>query len=290
MWLPAPSFYVLAVAVTIAVFFVIWRFLQEEREETPWIMAGLVASVVLSGAVILREVILRRARNRIFETQKRLDRSLKGVGLNSVVPDRPNKLTLERNSTILREIRQKSDAARVLGNMASGHKEVVELCERYLSINARELTKVGPGSPRLAPLLKGKDISEDLHRYHMLQWAEVEARSLGDQARVETKAADKVKVAGKALSVLDSVLQHYPDEPKLTASADALNEFIANVKISDWVEKAQKATFRGNYKQAKKHYNDALFFVGRYLSNLHGRDLTLAKINEELEKINHLEA
>jgi hypothetical protein len=80
----------LAVATTIAVFFLIWAVLREGAEDIPWIAAGLAASVVLGGAVFLREVVFRRARNRVLETQKRLDRSLKGVSLQAGSERRTN--------------------------------------------------------------------------------------------------------------------------------------------------------------------------------------------------------
>jgi tetratricopeptide (TPR) repeat protein len=285
LWLPASGFYVLAAAIAIGVFFVSWRLLQEGGDETPWIPAGLVASVILSSAVLLREVVLRRAGNRILKTQKQLDRNLKAVGHHSKNAERADKLTIERNSAILHEIRQKSDAANVLSTLPNAHREVFELCERYLGINSRELASVGTGSPRLAPLLKGRDVAEGIHRSHMLSWAEVEARSLGNEARSKSKTAEKIKFAKAALSIIETALEHYPDEAKLKESRDALDEFIASVKITDWIEKGQKAAFRGNYKQSIKHLKDALFFVSRH-PHIHDREQTLAKINEELEKSN----
>jgi hypothetical protein len=265
---------------------VVWGLLQEGGEETPWITAGLAGSIVLSGAAVLREVVFRRARNKILETQRQLDLNLRQI---TAASERSDKLTLEQNKAILREIRQKSDAARVLGSMPSGHREVLELCENYLVVNGRELAKVGPGSPRLASLLKGKELADDLHRYHMLRWAEVEARALSSEAGGKTKAAEKVKIAERALSAVELASKHYPDEPSLTASAAALNEFIAVTKVADWVERAERAVFRGNYNQAKKLYNDALFFIGRNSLPLDGRDLVADRINEELKKINVLE-
>jgi len=280
---------VLASAIAIAVFFVVWWALQEGGDETPWILAGLAACVVLSGEVLLREVVLRRLGNRRFDAEKHFDQNLKGMVARRSKGQRPDKLTIERNSAILREIRQKSDAANVLSTLSSAHREVFELCERYLGINSRELALVGSGSPRLAPLLKGRDVAEGIHRFHMLSWAEVEARSLGNEAKSSSKTAEKIKFARAALSIIETALEHYPEEEKLKESRDALDEFIAGVRIAEWMEKAQKASFRGNYKQSKKHLNDALFFISRH-PHIHGQELTLAKIDEELEKLNQIES
>lgn len=288
-WWPASSFYVFAAAVAIAVFFLVWGLLQETHEESPWIAAGLSASITLSGAVILREVVFRLVRNRQLERQKQLDRSLQGISSYAVATGRPNKLTIERNALVLREIRQKSEAARILSSMSSGHREVVDLCENYLAVNARELAHVGSGSPRLAALLRGKDVAEDLHRFHMLQWAEVEATSLSKEASSKAKSSEKIKAAGLAMSVLESALRHYPDDVKLNESAIALNQFIATVKVSELIEKAQKAAHKGNYKQAKKQYESALFLIDQHAREQPEGDLAVTRINEELAKIEQID-
>src|SRR5689334_3510143 len=66
-WLPASSFYVLAVAVAIFVFFVILAVFRDDGNEMPWATAGMVSSIILAGAVLLREVVLRGARNRLLD-------------------------------------------------------------------------------------------------------------------------------------------------------------------------------------------------------------------------------
>ena len=65
-WLPAISFYVLSVAVAIAVFFLTWAVLIEGGEQNPFIASGLLASLVLIAAVVVREVVLRNARKKYY--------------------------------------------------------------------------------------------------------------------------------------------------------------------------------------------------------------------------------
>jgi tetratricopeptide (TPR) repeat protein len=201
-----------------------------------------------------------------------------------------NKLTLEKNSELLHEIRVKSDAAKILGKLSDGHREVFEMCARYLAVNGRELTRVNPGSPRLAALLKGKDIAENFHKFHLLQWAEIEARNLTSEARSRSKVSDKIESAQKALSVVDSALKFYPNELNLRDSVEALTEFIASIKMSDWIDRAERAEFKKNYKHAKKLYMDALFFLERDSVNLENRDLAAEKIRTEIERIENLQA
>jgi len=101
-WLPASGFYVLAVAVAIFVFFVILAVFRDGVEEMPWAAAGIASSIVLAGAVLLREVVFRGARNRLLDTQRQLDRSLKATAgvRNGTIQD-PNKLTLEKNAGMI---------------------------------------------------------------------------------------------------------------------------------------------------------------------------------------------
>ncbi|MEP7074323.1 MAG: hypothetical protein ABI878_00820 [Acidobacteriota bacterium] len=288
--MPAASFYVLALAVAMAVFFAIWWIFREDGDESAIILGGCSASVVLGGAVLVRELVFRRARNRILINQERLDRNLKGVSLNaSINSARKDKLTLELNAVILREIKQKSEAARVLGVLASGHQEVFELCDRYLAVSSRELAIVGPGSPRLAALLKGKERAEEFHRFHMLRWAEIEAKALSGEAQSAVKMPARIQAAQRALTVVTIAAEHYPDDPNLTASGDAIREFLSSLKLSDRIEKAEKATSRRNYKQARKHYSEALRSLEKEIISENERTFAVARISDAVRRIEQLE-
>ena len=261
-WLPASNYYILAVAVTIAFFFLAWGILNDGHEETPWIPAGIGAAVVLASAVVLREIILREARNRFLATQREMDRNIKGI--ISRVPDRDaNKLTLERNAAILHEISTKSEAAKVLGRFAEGHREVFELCDEYLAAVRRELPNVGAGSPRIAALLRGTEVAGRYHYYHLLQWAEIESRTLTQEARKQDKIVGKLSSAQAALEVVDFALRSYPHEVTLLDSQKVLLALVSSMKISDLVERADRAAFKGNHKRALSLYQDALFVLQR---------------------------
>lgn len=287
-WLPASNYYILATSATIAFFFLIWGILHEGNEETPWIGAGIGASLVLGGAVFLREVVLRKARIRFLMEQRQLDSNIDNIPHNHNLP-RNNKITIEQNSAIIKEIRKKSEAANVLGHLSEGHHEVFEMCQAYLLMNSRELQNVGVGSPRLAALRRGKEIVSELHRFHLLQWAEIEAKSLTRDAKNQVSVADKIETAQKALTIIDSALQFYPQELNLQESETALKDFIASIKVTHWIEQAERSAFKGNYKRAISHYRDALFFLGRENVKNEEKDLIAEHINEEIEKIRELE-
>ena len=93
-WLPASNYYILAAAVAIASFFLVWGILHD-GDDAPWVPAGIGASLILIGAVFLREIVLRKARNRYLLAQKRLDFTLDSASLHTKNSAPEKKLTLE---------------------------------------------------------------------------------------------------------------------------------------------------------------------------------------------------
>lgn len=285
-WLPASNFYILAVSFAIAFFFLVWGILNEgSADETPWIPAGLGAAMVLSAAVIVREIVLREARRRYLSTQRQMDHSLKGIA-HKVRGNEPPKLTLERNAAVLHEISKKSEAAKVLGRFSEGHREVFELCDEYLAAVTRELPTVGAGSPRIAALRRGTQVAARLHHYHMLHWAEIETRELTREASKRDKISSKLESAQGALEVVDFALRSYPDEGTLLDSRHVLLELVSTIKATDLIERADRAAFKGNPKRALGLYQDALFLLQRQDPDMQ-RDVTV-HVSEEIEKLKEL--
>lgn len=289
-WLPASNYYVLAVSAAVACFFLIWGAFHESGDETPWVGAGLAASFVLGAAFLLREVILRKARARYLQAQKLLDFNISGasVGLSYGIQN-PNKLTLEKNAAILKDIRRKSDAAKILAKLPDGHLEVFEICEEYLSLSKNELKTVGVGSPRLAALRRGREIVKQLHRFHLLEWAEMEARYFTQAAQNNVTINERLEATQKAFGVIHKAMQFYPNEAHLKNSEDALKEFVATIKVSHFVEQAERSAFKGNYPLAADHYRDALFYLGRDNIRNEEREAIAEKIASEIEKLQKLE-
>lgn len=286
-WLPASNYYVLASAAAIAAFFLVWGTMHDGGDETPFVPAGLVASLVLGITVILREIILRKVRNRYLASQ-RLDQTLRFAPVRQVGVRDPARLTLERNAAILNEITLKSEAAKVLGRLAESHREVFDLCEEYLAATARELPTVAVGSPRLAALRRGNAIVGEYHHYHLLQWAEIQSRTHTQEANNNAKMSEKLNSARQALGVVDFALKYYPEDPSLKESERFLRGIIASIHVSDYIEKAERASFKGNNKRAISLYKDALFHLGRggAAENEHGR--MAEKINQEIERLRRL--
>jgi hypothetical protein len=288
-WLPASNYYILTAALAILFFFLIWGILHDGNDEMPWVGAGIGASFILGGAVFLREVVLRHARSRYINAERRLDNNIAALPLANHAAHDPNKLTLEKNAAIIKQIKQKSDAAKVLGKLSNGHLEVFEICNEYLLLSKDELRKVAVGSPRIAALRKGREIVKNLHRFHLLEWAEIEARSLTRDAKNNVTINEKLEASQKALDVIHTALEYYPDEMHLIKSEEALTEFVATIKISHWIEQAERSAFKGNYKKAVGFYQDALFYLNRENFQTRERQLLYENINAEIDKIRGLE-
>ena len=288
-WLPASNYYVFSIAVSAAFFFLVWGILHDGGEETPWITSGISASMLLCGAVILREVIFRRARNRFLRQQKRMDTSVFNAYSRFGENRGQHKLTLEMNASILNQIRQKSEAAQVLNKFSSCHREVFELCGEYLVRNEVELKGVSAGSPRLAALLKGRAAATGYHRFHMLKWAEIESRSMTNDATSRVNKNEKIEAAQNALNVIEVALASYPSETSLLESRELLSEMVVSIKVSHWVERAERAAFKGDYAKAKSLYRDALFYLGRDNIFNDDREQAAALINAEIDRIRLLE-
>jgi hypothetical protein len=105
-WLPASNYYTLAAAIAIAFFLFFVGILYEGGEDLPWIPAAIGAGVLLTGAAVLREMVLKRARNNFLLAQQRLDANLnKVVPLVSVNND-ASKLSLQQNTEIIKAIQR----------------------------------------------------------------------------------------------------------------------------------------------------------------------------------------
>lgn len=287
-WLPASGFYALTTAVVIIVFFLVWGFLHEGGEEIPWIPAGVVAGFVLGAAVFLREIVLRKARQRVLLIQRRLDYNLQNVPLQKLPNRTAHKLSVEKNAAVINNIREKSEAAKILGKLPDGHREVFEICNEYLRVNEIEVENAGIGSPRLAALRRGREIVKDIHRYHLLSWAQIESRTLTQKVKNSSSVSAKLETAQTALSILDSALRYYPNETQLMESENALKEFIASIKISHLIEQAEKSAFKKNYKRAINHYKDVLYFLARENVQSIEKDVIADKINREIESLKEM--
>jgi len=200
------------------------------------------------------------------------------------------KLTIEINNAIIREIKQKSDAANMLSRFSAGHREVFELCSDYVARNEGELKTINAGSPRLAALLRGRTTVLELHRYHLLRWAEIEARNLTNESMSRGTTLQKVEAAQSALNVVDSALASYPAEKSLLDSRDVLEDLLLSVRIAELMENAERFAYEGQNAEAVACYKDALYELGRRGPETPERIQAANRINVEIESLRGVDA
>jgi hypothetical protein len=284
-WFSPLNYYILTVAITIASFFTIWGVLHGLEDEMPWITAGIAASLVMISSVILRELILRKIYQKKGLVQNRLDYGIKSVYKikeNNVKSDR---LTLQRNAEVLREIERKSKASKSFAKISASHLEVFEMCEAYLQKSNRELGGINKSSPRFAALSIGQKRIKELRRFHLMSWAALESQSFIQHSKVQQTINEKLENANRALEILDTAIQIYPQEQNLLESVEAIRDYIVSIKVNHWIEQAERAAFKENNKRAISHYKDALFFLARENERTPERELMAEKINLEIEKL-----
>lgn len=284
--LPATGYYGMAAAASGGVFILVFSLLQDNGSEYAVFWACASAITGISIAILLREIVLRTARERLIAARQQLDSNIRrAMAANGTAPIQGRKLTLEQNAEMIRVIRKKSDAAKIFGGIAQGHREVFDLCENYLVAIRREMPKVGAGSPRIAAFRRGEKLVRGAHRFHLLRWAEIEARLLTRKAAEITRIGEKLAVSREALDVVGFALRHYPNEADLRDSEAVLHEHIESLTIADLLERAEKAALRGNAKRAEGFYKEAADLLSANGNVSPDRQEALRKITIEIEKL-----
>jgi hypothetical protein len=280
-WIPGSNYFALTFSFAVAVFFIILGVLHEENEDFSFVFAGICFCAVVVTAVVVRGKLLLRYQMRLMNLQENFSVNVKKQ--NKSVP--ANKLSLEQNNAILKDIERKSKAADVLGKLTEAHWEVFELCNNYLEIAEKELATVGAGSPRIPALRSGSKKIRKLHKHHLMVWAANESKLYTQESRIRDNVTQKIESGNKALSVLESALHFYPNETQLLDSIVAVKEFILSTKVSNWIEEAEKAKFNGDNQRAIMLYRDALFQLARENVRTEEKDLIAEKINFEIDKL-----
>ncbi len=286
-WSSAANYYFLAFFVGVFVFFVVLAYFYDGYDESPWIVAALAAIVSIVSFVVFREVVLRRSLER-ERAARRLAHHLSAAKKHGQGREERIKFTLEHNAKFLSEIRSKSDAASVLGNLAEAHKEVFELCDEYLMIVTQEIAKARAGSPRVPALRKGSVTASKRHRYHMLKWAELRSRSFTSEAKNADTIDGKIGAAEEALEAVERAIEVYANEKALTDSREVLRVFLSSTRLRSFLDKAEAAEVAGELESAVRNYNNALIELSRHAGTFEDRQTIDLKIRSEVERVQRL--
>ena len=265
-----------AAATAAALFFVLWWMLQ--GEESPWVPAGLAASVVMLVAAFARLLVARKVsrQRRIPEHMDWHNQAESGRrSYEDVMRSR------SMHAAALRALQRQSLDADAK-ELPEGHRHVYELCADYVTGAERALQ-----APTIQPegrmaLRAGVERVRELQKHHLLTWARGSALALTHEAQKRSRLFEKVETANRALECIDSALKVYPDEEQLNVSARAVREFIISSRVAHWVELAERAAFKGYYQRAIDCYRDALYYLTRDRADVAG-EAAADRITREIE-------
>jgi hypothetical protein len=284
--MPSAFGYMLASGLTAgALFLILWWMLNSSGDESPWVPAGLAASVVMLVAIAAREVVMRRAWSRyLLESGRREPTASESSLRNSSSYNSSHRSrSVDSSSARLRALHRQSAEANAAGSLPEAHLETYLACQEYLE-GAEDALRSAGNESRVA-LRAGQERARALARRHLLNWARGASRSLTHEAQQRFRLSDKVETARRALDVIESALKLYPEETELHDSKLAVREFIATVKVSHWVELAERAAFKGYYARAIDRYRDALFYLSRESTSEEARMESAKRIGREIEML-----
>ncbi|MDQ5845154.1 MAG: hypothetical protein M3539_07645 [Acidobacteriota bacterium] len=258
--MPSSAGYLIgAFVAALALFAALWWMLVSGGDESPWIPAGLAASVVLLVALSAREVVMRRAWTRYLLEQ---GGDPSGRGKRDTKSGSRKSQSTSLLSGAWRTIQKQSEEAEA-SSTPEPHFEVFNLCQDYLTSSEEALQSNSLPTEKRIALKAGQERVRALQKHHLITWARDSSRALTHEAQQRGRISDKIESANRALHCLESAQKVYPNEVELRESTVAIHEFIASVKVAHWVELAERSAFKGHHRRAIERYKDALFYLNR---------------------------
>ncbi len=284
------GYMVAAGGLSFGLFLVIWFVLRADGDEAPWIPAGLAAGFVILIAAAAREIVMRRAWARYT---RELEHEMRGGDVQPRPPMKTasasasapagNWSSMQGSVAALRALQQRLAELDAAGTTPEAHLEAYRLCEQYLANSEETLRTSGGGNEMRVALRSGQERVRVQQKKHLLGWARGEATRLTQDAQRRVRLSDRIETAQRALEVLGEALKLYPEEQELRDSSLAVRNFIASVKVGQWVEMGERAAFRGKYARAVARYRDALFYLSRADMGEDAREEAAARIHREIE-------
>ncbi len=270
--------------LALALFWVIWWLLRSDGEEAPWLPAGLAAGFVILAAAAAREVVMRRAWARYTrEMDIVMGASDSPRASVQAKTASANWSGMQSQVAALRGLQQRLSELDSANTPPESHHEAYRLCEQFLAATEDVLRAPGGAAEMRAALRSGQERVRALQRKHMLSWARGETTRLTHEAQRRVRVSDRIETAQRALEVLEEAMKVYPEEQELRDSSLAVRNFVASVKVGQWVEMAERAAFRGLYERAVARYRDALFYLSRADMGEDARSEAATRIQREIE-------
>jgi hypothetical protein len=272
--------------LALALFWLIWMLLRSGGDDAPWIPAGLAAGFVILLAAAAREIVMRRAWARYTrEMELVMGAAESPRGTLKAKVGAGNWPNMQAQVAALRNLQQRLSDLDAANTPPEAHREAYKLCEQYLAGADDVLRAPGGAAEMRAALRTGQERVRALQHKHLLAWARGETTRLTQEAQRRVRPSDKIETAQRALEVMGEALRIYPGEQELLESSIAVRNFVASVKVGQWVEMAERAAFRGLYARAVARYRDALFYLSRADMSEDAREEAAGRIHREIEML-----
>ena len=287
MRISASGYYFLSFSIGMTLFFLVWAILIEIDEPNPFVKSGILAGILMTASVIVRELFIKRAINRRLIDERRLEETLAAVPKRSVRPRK--KLSIAKNRVLVDDLINRSKSASRLNENNGAHWEVFAACDKYLRMTREEISRTHIDSPRLGPINKSRGIIKGLHKKHLLEWARIETSGLSmDREFLQPTFAERIETAESVAESLGIALNHYPREKQLVDSLEAVKEYIGNVKISHNLDIADDAIEDRDYPYARKILKNVLGMLDEELVRPEERKRITSEIEVILRRIDNL--
>ena len=276
-----------SVGLSFALFLAIWFLLRADGDDAPWIPAGLAAGFVILIAAGTREIVMRRAWSR-YTREMEMTMGAGELQPRPVILPKPTTSSMAGMQSAvasLRALQQRLAEFDGAGVSPEAHMEAYRLCEQCLASTEEVLRSPGGPAEMRVALRSGQERVRAYRKKHLLGWARGESTRLTLEAQRRVRLSDKIETAQRALEVLGEAMRLYPEEPELRESATVVRNFIASVKVGQWVEMAERAAFRGKYARAIARYRDALFYLSRADMGEDARSEAASRIQREIEML-----
>lgn len=261
--------------------------LQMSDDEQPYWFVAIAVGVAVAATLGVRELVARRSRARRVAAAP-IPVSVP-FGSNSGAHSlRRKSYSIERAAGKLRKLQDAISELDAGGMTSEAHMRAYGLCEKYLLETDEAIRAAEMSADVRVALRAGQERVRGWQKRHLLEWARLETQKLTQEALRRERFSDKIETARRSLEVIDEALRRYPNEPELLASADVVRDMVASLRVSHWVEMAERAAFRGKYARAIARYEDALFYLSRAEMTEAARNATAQRLRKEIESMSEM--
>lgn len=217
--------------------------------------------VILIGFVARDHILLRHLGKR--RTREHYDAGFGPTIRAQKSGRRPLDGSVSQKMAVLNALERKLADLNAKATTPEQHLNAYRICEEYLTGLHESLGGIALAPHARHGLHARQERVRAIQRQHLLLWARESSQKLIYKAQRRARASSKIETALKASEIIESALRVYPEERQLHESIHAIRDYIASARVEYWMELAERAAFKGNYRKSIDRYQNALFYLDR---------------------------